>query len=214
MRILDLKYRARRNGSEVTVIFDDESVLALDAELAVRFRLERGMIISPEKRTIIEHENDMLRARQRLIRYLAMRKKSSREAATYLKKAGFNSEAINAAIEAATQLGYLHDSEFAEAFIRTRIKAGKKGARLIAQELLAKGINREEAQRLTETMIETKDQVSSARQLAAKKFQTLKDEEDLYKASRKLQQFLARKGFSAEICEQISREFFGDPTIF
>lgn len=214
MLITDLKFRNRRNSSEVTVIFDDESILPLDAEMAVRFQLARGMVVSPSLLDDIKDANETLRARKKLISYLAMRKKSTREASTYLKKAGFEKRYIDSAIEAATRLGYLQDTEFAEAFIRTRVKAGKKGRRLITAELLAKGIGHQEAEMLTSQIIEPDTELESARHLAAKKYQTLKDQGDAYKVARLLQQFLMRKGFEPPVCEQVARELVGEATEF
>jgi regulatory protein len=214
MKISDLKYRQRRIGSEVSVSFDDGSVMALDAELSVRFHLARGLDLSLERLQEIQRADEFLKARSKLIKYLALRKKSSLEARRYLQKAGFSAPAIDEATNVASELGYLDDTDYAEAFARTRQKSGTKGPRRVTAELQARGISRDEAQRVVATMTEPETQMELARKVAAKKYPTIKDEANQAKASRKLAQHLARRGFDPDVCDRVTREFFGDPTVF
>lgn len=214
MQIIELRYSRRRTASEVTATFDNGLAIALDAEVAVRFHLARGMDVSQEDLDKIRRENDIILARRRLITYLAMRKKSTADARFYLKKHGFPAEAAELAVEYATANGYIDDIDFAESFARTRLKAGTKGPRIVLNELLARGINREEARKAVEVMAESETQIDLARKAAAKKYPNLKDTGDPVKAARQLNQHLARRGFDPDICELVTREFFGDPTVF
>jgi len=214
MIIKELHYKRRRNGSEVSVVFSDSSIMALDADLAVRFHLARGMEISSEKAEEIRKADEQLKARRKVIQYLSVRKKSTLETRHYLQKASFSSDSINEAIAVADELGYLNDKDYAEAFTRTRQKSGTKGPRIVAAELQSRGIDRDEARRVVAGMAETNTQMEMARRVAAKKYPSIKDEADQAKASRRLAQHLARRGFDPEICDRVTREFFGDPTIF
>ncbi len=214
MRILELQYLRRRTTSEVTVTFDDGSAIALDAEVAVRFHLARGMEISAEKVEEIRHANEVLLARRKLIHYLALRKKSTADARFYLKKNKFSVEAAENAVAYATENGYINDQDFAESLARTRLRSGTKGPRAVSNELLAHGIDREEARKAVASMAEPETQIELARKVAAKKYPNLRDLGDPVKAARKLSQHLARRGFDPDICEQVTREYFGDPTIF
>jgi SOS response regulatory protein OraA/RecX len=54
--------------------------------------------------------------------------------------------------------------------------------------------------------------MTAARALAAKRFQSLKNEPVLSKASKKLSNYLLRKGYDNDVSAAITREFFGDPT--
>lgn len=214
MQIKELKYKRRRTGDEISVVFEDNSVIALDAEVAVRFHIARGLTLTPAKLDEIRIEDEKLKARRRLITYLASRKKSTLECRRYLARLGFHEPAISEAIESAKSLGYINDEDYARSFVNTRTKSGRKGPRAVSAELLSKGISREEARKATEAMAEPAVQMENARKLAAKKYPTLKDEDDPIKAARRLSQHLARRGFDPEICDLITREFFGDPTVF
>ncbi len=214
MRITELQYRQRRTGSEITVTFDDGSTLALDAEVAVRFHLARGMDLSSELTDEITAADELLRAKRRLIHYLSLRKKSVTDARRYLKKHKFSGEIAEQAVQYAMENQYLDDTDFAEAFARTRMRAGTKGPRIVSMELQSRGIHRDEARKAVQLMAEPETQLEMARKVAARKYPNLKDSDDLIKAARKLSQHLARRGFDPEICDQITREFFGDPTQF
>lgn len=214
MYIKDLQFRHVRSGTQATMTTDDDAVTVLDAEVAVRFRLSRGMEISPELLSEICRENEYLLARRKLINYLALRKKTTSDAAKYLKRAGFSISAIDAATENAKNLGYLNDRDYAEAFVRTRVKAGAKGPRVVSKELQAKGIAPDEARKAVESMAASESQLEAARRVAAKKYPSLKDDVNLIKAARRMSQHLARRGFDQDICEQVTREFFGEPTQF
>lgn len=214
MRITELQYRQRRTGSEITVTFDDGSTIALDAEVAVRFHLARGMELSFERAEEIRLADELLRARRRLIHYLSLRKKSTADARLYLKKHGFSAEIAEQAVKYARDNQYLDDTDFAEAFARTRMRAGTKGPRVVSMELQARGIDRDEARKAVQSMTEPENQMEMARKVAARKYPNLKDADDLVKAARKLSQHLARRGFDPDICDSVTREFFGDPTQF
>src|SRR5690606_25543769 len=114
----------------------------------------------------------------------------------------------------AKNLGYLDDRDYAEAFVRTRVKAGVKGPRVVSQELQAKGIAPDEARKAVEAMAAPESQLEAARRVAAKKYPSLKDDANLIKAARRMSQHLARRGFDPEVCAQVTREFFGEPTQF
>jgi SOS response regulatory protein OraA/RecX len=63
-------------------------------------------------------------------------------------------------------------------------------------------------------MSEPENQLEAARKVAARKYPHLKDADDPVKSARKLTQHLARRGFDPDICDMVTREFFGDPTVF
>lgn len=214
MRITDLNYKQRRTGSEVSATLDDGSTIALDAELAVRFHLARGMELSSELMDEIRQADELLRAKRKLIHYLSLRKKSTSDAHLYLKKHGFSVGSAEQAVMYARDNQYLNDIDFAESFARTRMRAGTKGPRIVTMELQARGIDRDEARKAVQSMTEPETQLEMARKVAAKKYPILKDADNLVKASRRLTQHLARRGFDPEICESVTREYFGEPTQF
>jgi SOS response regulatory protein OraA/RecX len=79
-------------------------------------------------------------------------------------------------------------------------------------ELAQKGVEKELAEAAVQPVAGIEQQMTAARHLAAKKFQALKNEPELGKASRKMTNYLLRKGYDSDVATDITREFFGDPT--
>lgn len=214
MKIESIQYSAKRNGGEILITFSDKTTLALDAELAVRFQLSVGIVISQDKRDQITTENNMILAKRKLIRYLSLRKKTILDAKRYLALDGFAPDIIEYATESAIRQGYLDDKSYAESYVRTKLNQHKYGVNYLRHELKNKGISSSIIE-TTLSEFSTKDsELNNARAIAAKKFPDLNREENPTVAAGKLIRFLASRGFSIDICSRISREMFGDPTEF
>ena len=193
---------------------DTGEVMELDADVAVRFQISRGLNLTEEKKIEVLGADECIRARKKLVQYVALRRKTTQEAQRYLKRSGFSQQAINEAVSVAMRLGYIDDLEYAKAFVRTRQRNGTKGPRMVMAELQARGIPRDDAQKVVEEMEDSNNQMETARKLAAKKYLLLKDVADQNKASKRLMAHLVRRGFDPEISAVVTREFFGDPTVF
>lgn len=214
MKIESIQFSSNRSGGEVLIKLTDQSTLSLDAEIAVRFRLATGIELSEERLAEITSENEILIAKRKLIAYLALRKKSVQDARRYLLTRGFSHSSTDAAVEAALRLGYLDDKSYTEAFVNTRRKQQKYGIAHIKRELQAKGVDTSVINEITAPFENSETQVEQARAVAAKKYTTLKNEQDLAKAYNKMVRYLAGRGFPLDICTTITREFLGDPTQF
>lgn len=208
--ILSMQYTRKRSGGEVHVEFDDGTKLVLDPDLTVQFHLSRGMELNEERHRELVEAQERLSARRRLIRNLSLRKKTAREAERYLRELKFPDHAIDYAVQAACEHGYLNDEEYAAMYARAHARAGKKGPRALQQELLAKGVTREIARAAVAPLADAKLQRTAARQIGAKKAAGLRGEVDRSKARIKLHQFLMRKGYDPEIVMEVTRELMGN----
>ncbi|MCR4287219.1 MAG: recombination regulator RecX, partial [Deltaproteobacteria bacterium] len=77
---------------------------------------------------------------QCVLRLLAYRQRSVKEAQEKLESKGFSPEEIMAAIDHLSRLGYLNDEKFAHALVESRSTDRRWGRRKIAAELISKGI--------------------------------------------------------------------------
>jgi regulatory protein len=209
MKIIELKCRKTRGDARIDLELDDGSTHALDAELAVRFHLKRGLDVDEELLARLRREQSRLEARRRLVRYLALRKKTAREAAHYLERLGFEPDAVEMAIAAARELGLLDDRRYAAAYTRTQERAASKGPRAIRAELAMRGVDKEAADRALAASEDPQVQRARARQLAMKKARALRAD-DARKARRKLLDFLIRKGYDPEVAAEVTRELLGE----
>jgi len=212
MLIVSLKYTRRRTGGYVEVVLDNGESFELDADLTVQFHLARGMELDEARLETIKEAQNNLMARRRLLQYISVRRKTVAEARRFLLQLDFPPGSVDSAIEAAQALGYLDDSSYAKSFVSTHTKASSKGPRALKYELAQRGVERSLAEEAVEPVSGTDQQMTAARALAAKRFQSLKNEPVLSKASKKLSNYLLRKGYDNDVSAAITREFFGDPT--
>ncbi len=208
LRITDLAYTRQRGRGLATVTFDDGTTLSLDAELAVRFQLKRGLAMTDAELDALRAAQARLEARQRLIRYLALRRKTRRECVQYLERLRFPPDAIDEAVAAADTLGMIDDTRYAEAFARTRGKGARLGPRAIRHELMARGVDAETAYAAIAPAQDPDAQRANARRAAERKADSLRKSADPA-ARTKLMQFLMRKGYDTDVAREVSRELLG-----
>jgi regulatory protein len=199
----------KRKSDPFTVELSTGDTFQLDAELIVRFQLKKGMELNADFRQRLEHEQAVLSARRRLVRYLSARRKTQKEAEEYLRKLGFGDGAIAAAIQGAEELGLINDENYASAYRRTQERIAGKGYRAIEHELIARGVAPSVASRAVADATSPEYQLQLASQLAEKRRRALATLDPM-KARQRLSNFLLRRGFDAEVVSEVVRKFYGD----
>ena len=203
LRISQLRVVSKRSGQRVVVELDDGKALEIDPEIAVRRGLKPGVPISDELVERLRCEDESLRARRRLTRYLTLRVKSVADARLYLEKARFSQAAIGAAIEAAIERDLLDDRRFAERYVRTKIKTSPIGPLRLLADLLAHGIAPSLAEEVLAPQFDPKWQRETAELLASKRRKRKRASDD--KAERKrFGDWLRQRGFEDEVAREVA----------
>lgn len=133
-------------------------------------------------------------------RFVSYRPRSKKEIADFLKKKlkkwkQIDISLLDKVIARLEELGYVDDEKFAAWWIEQRKTFRPKGAAIIKQELKQKGV-------IIDGLTDDKN---SARLLIEKKLKLLKNLSDFEK-KRKLYGFLARRGFSSSVIDDILQE--------
>ena len=113
-----------------------------------------------------------------------------------LDRDGFSPESIEEALGRAVSYGIVDDRRYAEAYVRSKLRAGK-GRRGIESELRDLGIDPDEIDEWTES--ESEDEVARALELLNRKPPTAKNKRDA--AYRRL----VSKGYSASAAQSTAR---------
>jgi regulatory protein len=136
------------------------------------------------------------KARRKAMQLLEHKDRTEKELSARLKQAGFSAQAVENAMDYVRSYGYLNDERYASVYIRGRIEG--KSRQKILQELQAKGIDRETAMNAWEQVEEQEDpdERRVLRNTILKKYDpdSCLDEKQM----RRLQGFLARRGFQYE----------------
>jgi regulatory protein len=207
--IVSLQYTRKPSGGEVHVEFSDGTKLIVDPDLSVQFQLSRGMELHEDRHRELVLAQERLSARRRLIRNLALRRKTALECERWLHGLKFPEHAITYAVGVAREQGYIDDEQYAAAYVRTQDRCARKGPRAIKQELQARGVDRQIAANVVAPLVDPARQREGAMQVGEKKLAGLLREPDQQKARLKLHQYLMRKGYDPEIAMEVTRELLG-----
>ena len=126
-------------------------------------------------------------AKQKAIAYLVRSKKTSSEVRLKLKKLNFNEDIIEEVISYFTELGYIDDNEYVDAYIRQCMRLQNYSLFEIKNKLLQKGIKKD----IIEEKLQAVENSDYERELVEKLLNgKLKNMEDV-----KQKQYLYRRGF-------------------
>jgi regulatory protein len=104
-------------------------------------------------------------ARDRALLLLSHAAQTRRGLARKLAARGFSNQAVRHAVARMTELGYIDDHAFAEAWVRSRLSLRKDGANALYRGLLARGIARPLAQEVLTALYPMDDEVETGRAL-------------------------------------------------
>jgi regulatory protein len=209
-RILNLNVKKTRMGTRVIVAFDRGDPIELDPEIVTSHRLRRDMAVDDALLETLGAEDERLRARRRLTRYLSLRVKSVAEARAYLEKAGFGEAVVESTIEDALQRELLDDRRFAERFIRTRLKTSPHGPLRLLVDLKAHGIDEKLAEDVLASQFDRDWQLETAEAVARKRMRRVRDK-DARAAEKRLYDWLMRRGFDGDVAREVARRVAAAP---
>ncbi len=141
---------------------------------------------------------DTKTAKSQALRYLSYRDRSERELTLYLEKKGHDPAIIEKTLQDLANLNYVNDQRFALEWSRYRIEVKKFGKERVRHELFAKGIASPIIETTLDTLYNTNLEQELALACASKKLASL-DGLEPEKKTRRLAQYLQRRGFSADI---------------
>lgn len=139
------------------------------------------------------------------LNFISYRPRSAKEVDDHLRGKSFDDAARDHAMNRLKELGYLDDAEFARFWVESRLAHRPRGRRALAWELRQKGI----ADATVEDVLARYggDEAALACVAARKRAATIVTAEyDEFR--RKLGTFLARRGFSYEVVEQVVRDLW------
>ncbi|WP_251552004.1 recombination regulator RecX [Neobacillus muris] len=177
----------------------EEYAFSVDSDVLIKFDLKKGLDIDELSIMEIQYQDDIRKAYNLAVHYLARRMRSEKEIKDYLAKKDVEEPIINEVLHKLTNQKYTNDKDFALAFVRTQVNTTDKGPDLIKQELKEKGIAEELIfMALTEFTHEL--QIEKAVKLSQKFFnKPSKESQKIQK--QKLEQMLVRKGYPIGIIQ-------------
>jgi regulatory protein len=191
--------RERRGKALVSV--DGEAWAELDGAVAAENGLREGAILSSDELQRVRVAGERPLAMGRALNLLGYRARSEAEVRERLGRCGYVEETVEGVIGRLRELGYLDDEEFAR--LKAREKARRYGPRRVSAELRQSGVDEELARGVVEDEFAGRSEVGEARSAAARRYNGRGSEAE----ARRVYGFLVRRGYSAEVCAQVAREY-------
>lgn len=174
----------------------NEYALTVHEDTLVSMRLLKGKRLSPAEWSQLRREEALEEAYRAALAIVERKARTSREVAEALKRKGYAPDAISGCLQRMQDRRLLDDAAYARRFAEQRTTGQRKGRHLVRQELMQRGISKEEADRAIGEL-DDRLEIEAANALARKKWPQLKGEPR--ERRMKLKAFLMRRGFPGDI---------------
>jgi len=192
--------KSQKNKKRVNVYLDDVFGFGIDLDNFMLSHFKLNQELTQEEVEEIVKKAEFQKSLDKLIRFAMVRPRSTKEVKDYFRRKEVHESLHDELLEKLRHFELLDDAKFASWWVEQRIEFKSKSVRVIRQELLFKGIDRniiDDA--LGETII---DEEKMAKQLLEKKsykWKALPPRE----ARQKKSQYLAGKGFGWDVIEKV-----------
>lgn len=198
----------RRERGRFMIGIGGVPAFTLSEDILFRSGIQIGDELDSASITRLLAEDEVTRATEAALHFLAYRARSEQEVRDRLKRGAFSPEAIEATIGRLNDWRYLDDADFARRWVESRARGKPRGQRLLQQELRRKGIDAETSKQvIAEADL---DEVASATELARKRLGTMKGE-DPVAIKRKVGAYLARRGYGFDVVRKALEQATGEP---
>jgi regulatory protein len=195
--------RVRERRGRARIFVDGEFWAEIDADVAVERGLREGVALGLEELEAARVAGERALAMNRALHFLGYRARSRSEVHERLRRYGYGEETVRAVIGRLEELGYLDDEEFARTVVRE--KARRYGPRRVSADLRRSGVDTELAQGIVEEEFAERSEVEAARSAAARRYNRGGSDAE----ARRVYGFLVRRGYSADVCAEVAREYRG-----
>jgi len=190
-------------NNKIYLTLDDSSKLVLlpDHLLGIKFDLSVGSFIAEDDFFALQKKSKFFEVYQKALTLLANRSHSVFELKRKLINKKYSEDIIDEVLQKISSLGYLNDFEFAENFVKSKLKSKVIGKNLLKSELFKRGINSEIINRvLEENYSEDFDNIL---QEGKKKYSRIKTKK---KPFDKVFLFLKQRGFDSSVIIKVISE--------
>ena len=193
-KIIDIKSQVR-DPQRKTLIFDDGSVFGISEDVFISNNFIIGSEISED--SFIELVNDELHVKvyNSALRLLGYRMRSCAEMKQRLGEKKYPKDIIEETVNKLLKIGYLNDTEFAEAFAHDKVKSKKIGPVTLRKELVPHNIDVDILENVIKHVYEKYPIPDLIKQLLEKKKIQFGVKLEL-KTKKRIHNLLVRKGFS------------------
>jgi regulatory protein len=139
MRITKIE-RQKKRASRVSIFIDGSFAFGVSIDVMLRYALHEGVDLDQAAVDIIRDSENEETAKQKALRYLAIRPRSKKEMRDYLLRKEFPAEIGEKVIARLESLNMLDDAAFARMVCRDALSKKPAGAKMLRQMMMKKGV--------------------------------------------------------------------------
>lgn len=203
MLVVDIKYNKSKEVFEV--IFEDETKLLLNYNIFEKYKVSVDMDFSETEILEMKYFSDIERAKSRAINYISGKLKTKYEVRLKLRENEFSNEVIDEVLGILENEEYLNDRLYCEIFIEDKKRLNGYGKNKIKSLLIQKRISKSIFEDFLDNF-EYEDEFDNAVKMGIKKLNLLANEEDKFKKKQKIINYLAYRGFSFDVINDVLKE--------
>ena len=193
----------KKGKNDVTIYFDNDTVLFLTVEVFLKSGLKKGDEVSEDRFTFLIEQNKLFHIKQKAFRLLGRRQHSSSELKRKLWNKDYEQKLIDEVIEDLIKKGYIDDNEFIRAFVAEKTKITNWSRKRVKSELIKRGLSPNLIDKILNEKV-TQSDFENAMNVAKKKFEVLSKRNLESKELRnKISTYLFSKGFDYELIKKV-----------
>ncbi|CAA9456223.1 MAG: RecX [uncultured Rubrobacteraceae bacterium] len=196
---------AHERRGRIRVQVDGEFWAELDAGVATERGLREGATFSVEELAEVRIAGERPLAMNKALNILGYRARSRGEINERLHRVGYAEGTVDVVVERLEEMGYIDDEGFARELVRA--EARKYGPRRIYGDLRRAGVDEEIAREIIEEAFTEGSESEAAREAARRRYNTGGGSGA---QARRVHGFLMRRGYSADICAEVARDYRGE----
>ncbi|MBY6038375.1 recombination regulator RecX [Fictibacillus nanhaiensis] len=177
----------------------EEFAFSVDADVLIKFQLQKGMEINEEEWEEIIDEDQFRKAFNKALHFLSYRMRTVHEIEAFLEKKEVPEHTVKRVISRLSEYDFVNDKSFADAFVKSRMNTSFKGPGAIRQELKKKGIGEIDSEGAI-SQFTYEQQLEASVKFIQKQFsgRAKRSEKE---QKQKIAQQLQQKGFTWEVIE-------------
>lgn len=195
----------KRNKHRYNIFTDDgqgeKFGFSVDEDVLIEFNLRKGLTINEAEMQTLLKKDILQQSYAKVIGYLGYRMRTKKEIRDYLVKKEVDEEHIEQILSKLEDRKLVDDKEFADLFVKTRIKTSTKGPGLVKRELTEKGVTSIIANEAVE-QYSYGIQYEKATKVAEKRLKR-NSRHSFKKQQEQLQATLLRNGFTQDIIRDV-----------
>ncbi|MCW3779567.1 recombination regulator RecX [Levilactobacillus namurensis] len=192
--------QAQKRAGRYNIYVDGHYAFPVSENVLIDFQLFKGMEIDQALEAKLTAADDVAKAYNRALDYLSQQLRTEKEVRTKLVSLEIPPETIDATIDRLAELHLVDDAHYAASYVRTMMRTGDKGPRIIRQHLRQKGVLEQPLDDALQlyTAAERRTVGMAVAQKLAKRYQR----QAFHTQEQKIRQGLITRGFASDEAQQ------------